>query len=263
MAGCGLDWFRIVVNCSRVLRTTKHRLFRPSLLFMKRGVQQHRNRNTTESKASAHSRNSITRANSSLVKFLFIAFVTGYVLFYSDINIMGNSGTKLPSLQATTKAIDNAKVMGKWYVISCIPTVFEKGAHNAVENYEWKNEAKQELKVTFTYQTGGFDKPVSKMTQDGYVYNKETGSEWRVRPRFFNDRVPVPFWLPYIILAGPSTEKPDVPLIVGYPDRSYLWIMHRTPKMDDAEYDAIVKRCKDEWQYNTDLIYKVPNNFEA
>lgn len=225
---------------------------------MKRSVQQKRTHSNKHQTTPLPRDNEKSSTNSSLLYLLLTVFV-GYIFLQ---NTMGNSGTKLPALQATTKAIDNSKIMGKWYVISCIPTVFEKDAHNAVEFYEWKNEEKQELKVTFTYQTGGFDKPQSKLTQDGYVYNKETGGEWRVRPRFFNDRVPIPFWFEYLILDGPSTEKPDVPLLVGVPDRSFLWIMHRKPSMDEAQYNAIVSRCKDEWKYDTDKIYKVPNNFE-
>ena len=30
--------------------------------------------------------------------------------------------------------------------------------------------------------------------------------------------------------------------VVGHPARTYLWILSRTPKMDDAVYNAILKR---------------------
>jgi lipocalin len=51
---------------------------------------------------------------------------------------MGASSSQ-QHLKAMDQKLDMEGMMGKWYVISCIPTVFEKGAHNAVENYSWRN----------------------------------------------------------------------------------------------------------------------------
>jgi len=197
-----------------------------------------------------------------VVHFFFLLFCLGLLRFIFNQGSAVEMGSSSSKLTATTKKIDVNSLMGKHYVIACIPTPFEVGAVNAVENYEWTNEKKQELKVTFTYHTGGYDTPQQTMLQDGYVFNKDTGAEWKVRPRFWGGRIPLPMWLPYIILDGPTTETPDVPLIVGYPDRSYLWIMGRKPKMDPALYDSILKRCETEWGYtNMKDLYVVPNNF--
>ena len=203
-----------------------------------------------------------------LVHLLFLLLCLGVFRFIfnqgsADSVGMGSSSSKSAPLTAMTKKIDANLLMGKHYVIACIPTPFEVGAVNAVENYEWTNEKKQELKVTFTYHTGGYDTPQQTMFQDGYVFNKDTGAEWKVRPRFWGGRIPLPMWLPYIILDAPTAENPDMPLIVGYPDRSYLWIMGRKPKMDPALYDSILKRCETEWGYaNMKDLYVVPNNFD-
>lgn len=35
---------------------------------------------------------------------------------------------------ATVPAVDLNRFMGDWYVIACIPTFIEKGAHNAIES---------------------------------------------------------------------------------------------------------------------------------
>lgn len=144
--------------------------------------------------------------------------------------------------------------MGKWYVISSVPTVFEKEAHNALENYEWVDESKQKLRVTFTYHKGGFDKKMSTLKQDAYVVNKETGAEWKVRPTFIKL---LPVWLPYIILEA----VPDDYLVVGYPDRSYLWIMARKSLLPDDVYAKIEERCVSEWGYDKEKILKVPQQW--
>jgi hypothetical protein len=47
----------------------------------------------------------------------------------------------------------------------------------------------------------------------------------------------------YIILEA----VPDNYLVVGYPDRSYLWIMARTSTLSDELYAQIEERCVTEW----------------
>ena len=52
------------------------------------------------------------------------------------------------------------------------------------------------------------------MYQDGRVVNKETGAEWVVRPRLFNGIVPLPVWLPFIILDSEVDETPEKSFMV-------------------------------------------------
>jgi len=48
-----------------------------------------------------------------------------------------------------------------------------------------------------------------------------------------------PFWGAYWIID----LDPDYRwAVVGVPDRKYLWILSRTPQMDEAVYEAIVSR---------------------
>ncbi|RYF58626.1 MAG: hypothetical protein EOO39_34045 [Cytophagaceae bacterium] len=58
--------------------------------------------------------------------------------------------TELPP-QPTVPYVDVMKFMGPWYVIGCIPTMFEKGAHNAVETYTW-NAEKDRIDRNYHYQ---------------------------------------------------------------------------------------------------------------
>jgi lipocalin len=57
----------------------------------------------------------------------------------------------------------------------------------------------------------------------------------------------MPFKLPYIIVD--VTESPAAPqqyatTIIGYPDRSYLWIMAREPVMSEEQYKAHLDKVK-------------------
>lgn len=147
-------------------------------------------------------------------------------------------------------------VFGIWFVQSCVPTPFEKNVYNGKENYEWVDESKQKLKVTFTHQKGSFDAPVKTMHQDGVVVNTETGAQWKVRPRLAG--IPMPVWLPFIILA----TIPDEYMIVGYPDRSYLWIMTRKWDYPKEEYAKLEARAVDEFGYLKEKIVLVPQKWD-
>ena len=50
--------------------------------------------------------------------------------------------------------------------------------------------------------------------------------------------------------------------VVGHPGRNYLWILSRTPSMDDALYNQILERLQKEKAYDTSKLIKTvqPNS---
>jgi apolipoprotein D and lipocalin family protein len=67
------------------------------------------------------------------------------------------------------------------------------------------------------------------------VVDQKTGAKLKVTffwP-FFGD-----YW---IIELGPNYEY----AVVGEPSRKYLWILSRTPQMDEADFAGITSRLKD------------------
>ena len=49
---------------------------------------------------------------------------------------------------------------------------------------------------------------------------------------------------------------------LGQPDRSYLWIMFRTPHYDQELYATVEQKCIDEWGYKKEDIVIVPHNWD-
>jgi len=45
--------------------------------------------------------------------------------------------------------------------------------------------------------------------------------------------------------------------VVGHPSRKYLWILSRTPRMDDATYEGILSRLREQ-AYDLSLLVKTP-----
>ena len=178
---------------------------------------------------------------------------------------MGGSGSKEAPLQAMTTHVKGGanSLMGYWYVASCVPTFIEKGAHNSLEFYEWTDKAAQKLRVTFKYKSSAKQKKPSVMYQDGRVINQETGAEWVVRPRLFNGKLPLPVWLPFIVLEANLVADPTKAyMVIGQPDRSYLWIMFRDPHFDTLTYSSVENRCVEEWGYDRDKIKMVPQSWD-
>jgi apolipoprotein D and lipocalin family protein len=62
-----------------------------------------------------------------------------------------------------------------------------------------------------------------------------------------NAKLEVQFFWPFkgnywIVDLGPDYEY----AVVGHPARKYLWILSRTPRMDEATYQAILGRLREQ-----------------
>ncbi|KAG8466957.1 hypothetical protein KFE25_008336 [Diacronema lutheri] len=159
---------------------------------------------------------------------------------------------KLEPLKAMDKKIELGKFMGSWYVLAHIPVFVEKNAWNAVETYKW-DAANKRFGVHYKFNEAKADGKVSESEQRGYIHNYDTFTDLRVSPK-----LPLfgytPLRLPYLICHLSDDYQTT---IVGYPSRSYLWIMARTPTLPDAEYAKLIDKTK-QMGYDPAQIRKVP-----
>jgi dehydrogenase/reductase SDR family protein 12 len=157
--------------------------------------------------------------------------------------------SKPPKLTARTGTdVDLKSYMGRWYVISCIPTYFEKGINNSVENYSLVEGKTDRVAIHWTYcsTVGG---PTKSFDQKAWVKPKTAhNTHWIVQPVW-------PLETDYLILECPADYSYTV---IGVPNRAYMWIMARTKTMDETLYAEIVERLRREHLYNTSLIVRVP-----
>jgi len=137
-------------------------------------------------------------------------------------------------------AVDLEQYMGSWYEIARLPNRFQK-------------ECAGEVIATYTLREDGRIGVVNQCRkEDGRIQRAEgvarvaderepnTKLEVRFAPSFLSF---LPFvWGSYWILD----LAPDYRYaVVGEPDRKYLWILSRTPQMDDATYEEIGARLAD------------------
>ena len=147
----------------------------------------------------------------------------------------------------TVSRVDLERFMGDWYVIASIPTVFEKGAHNAVESYELND--KGEVLTTFRFRKGAFDGPEKVMEPKGFV-SDSSNAVWGMQFLW-------PFKAEYRVIYLTDDYSQTV---IGRSKRDYVWIMARQPTIPDAEYDNIIGYLAEQG-YQVDEIQRIPQRW--
>lgn len=147
----------------------------------------------------------------------------------------------------TVDKIDLNRFMGKWYVIANIPTFIEKNATNAVETYTF-NAEKNRIDIDFHFNKNSPTGELKSYPQKGFIENKETFAEWKVQPFW-------PLLFTYLIIDIDSKDYQYT--VIGVPSRSYVWIMARTPQLDETLYQSLLQKLQ-KVGYDVEKIQKVP-----
>lgn len=146
---------------------------------------------------------------------------------------------------ALAPQVDLQRFMGSWYVIGNIPTPPERQAYDAVEHYALRDDGR--IATTFTYRDGGFEQPVKTMTPVGTVVDRRSNAVWTMQFLW-------PFQADYRIMR----IDPDYRhVVVGRDKRDYVWIMSRTPTMDEPTYRQLVSFVAAQG-YDTGKLRRVP-----
>ncbi|HYA77800.1 MAG TPA: lipocalin family protein [Verrucomicrobiae bacterium] len=144
----------------------------------------------------------------------------------------------------TVAKVELDKYLGKWYEIAHLPFKYEDGATDITATYSLLkdgnigvlNECLKEGKVKAS-------KGKAK------VVDKATGAKLKVT--FF-----WPFYGDYWILKlGENYEYS----VVGTPNRKYLWILCRMPKMDQKLFFELTEFAKTKGFYTNNLIQTIHN----
>lgn len=144
--------------------------------------------------------------------------------------------------------VDLKRFMGDWYVIANIPTFVERDAHNAVETYAMNDDGT--IATTFVFRKGGFDGKRKEHNPKGFVVDKKSNAVWGMRFIW-----PIKADYRIVYLAADYSQT-----VIARNKRDYVWIMARQPRIDAAEYAALV-RMIDDMGYDVSKIKKVPQQW--
>jgi apolipoprotein D and lipocalin family protein len=145
----------------------------------------------------------------------------------ASVNAAGSADKPL----ATVPSVDLEKYMGRWYEIASFPQSFQKGCHCTTAEYSMTD--KSYVRVVNTCRKDGADGKVK--TANGKAFVVEGSGNAKLRVQFF-----WPFRGDYWIIDLASDYAYAV---VGDPGRKYLWVLCRTPRMDETLYREIVERA--------------------
>jgi apolipoprotein D and lipocalin family protein len=134
-----------------------------------------------------------------------------------------NRNAETDSLQTVTN-VDLLRYMGSWYEIALYPQSFEKGCECTKAEY---------------YLHEGFVEVRNTCMKNGKI--KKVKGKAFVVPNSGNAKLKVQFFWPfkgdYWIIA---LDKDYTWAVVSSPDKNYLWILSRAPKMETVLYEKIV-----------------------
>ena len=128
--------------------------------------------------------------------------------------------------------VDLERYAGTWYEIASFPQSFQRGCTATTANYTLLEDG--DVRVFNRCRKGALDG--EEDTAEGRARVVDPAAPGKLQVSFFR-----PFWGDYWVVE----LEPDYRYaVVGHPSRDYLWILSRTPQLDDATYTAIVARLE-------------------
>ena len=152
------------------------------------------------------------------------------------------NGTNMKPLE-TVKNVDLGRYTGQWYEIARYEHRFQKGCVGSKATYSLRDDGK--ITVVNECYDKSFSGKLRSVKGKAWVVDKET-----------NARLKVSFFWPFagdywIIDLGENYDY----AVVGHPGRKYLWILSRTPEMDENTYNEILTRLENQ-DYDTTKLLK-------
>ena len=139
-------------------------------------------------------------------------------------------GRNKPKPLEVVHHVEMEKYLGTWYEIATIPAGFQKNCVAVTATYSLRKDGN--IEVLNACRVGLLDGPFKSVKGKAWVVDTATNAKLKVRFfRLFTGD----YW---IIELDPQYRY----AVVGHPSRNYLWILSRTPKINDELYSKLLAR---------------------
>ena len=146
-------------------------------------------------------------------------------------------------------SVDLKRYSGKWFEIAKLPTKFQKecvGNTTATFN-TMRRDGQIEVLNSCLQKNGKLD----QRRGQAKVVDAGTNAKMKVSfPKFSSGS----YW---IVDLDPNYQY----AVVGHPERDFLWILSRTPEMNDALYQQILRKIE-KMGFEPNRLVKTPQNVE-
>jgi len=168
-------------------------------------------------------------------KFKSLVLLAGFVwssfaaLSGGDALALGRAPDHLPELEVVEN-FEVSRYLGLWYEIGSIPQSFQRGCTGTTAEYSLINERTVRV-VNRCFQD----------SLDGEL--RVAHGKAKIPDLAVPSKLNVSFFWPFsgaywVIELGENYEYS----VVGHPSRDYLWVLSRTPQMDEVLYQQILER---------------------
>ena len=140
--------------------------------------------------------------------------------------------------------VELEKYLGKWYEIAHLPARFQEGCSDTT--------------ATYTLSKDGSISVLNECVRNGKV--KRAKGRAKVVDKISRAKLKVTFFRPFygdywIIKLGDDYDY----AVVGTPNRKYLWILSRTPQMDDNLFSSLIEFVKSKG-FNVENLIRTSHN---
>jgi len=156
---------------------------------------------------------------------------------------LASAQDNLPALE-TVSYVELDRYLGDWYEIAAIPQRFQRDCVHSRAYYQLNED--DTIKVTNICITDPATGSFKDIEGKAWVDDLETNAKLKVQ--FF-----WPFKGDYWII---ELADDYAYAVVGAPNRDYLWILSRTPQMEDGLYNELMVQIKEQHLYDVSLIVK-------
>lgn len=138
-------------------------------------------------------------------------------------------------LPENVRPVDSFKVekyLGQWYEIARLDHSFERGLSKVTANYSPRDDG------GINVLNRGYSEQKKEWTEaKGKAYFVDKADQGHLKVSFFG-----PFYASYVVFEL-DKENYQYSMITG-PDKTYLWILSRTPKLSDATKSTLVAKAQ-------------------
>lgn len=136
------------------------------------------------------------------------------------------------------------RYLGKWYEIARLDHSFERGLDNVSAEYSLREDGGvRVINRGFSKASGEWDEA------EGKAYFVEDESTGHLKVSFFG-----PFYGSYVVFEL-DKENYSYAFVSGY-DKSYLWLLSRSPTIDESLLQSFIQRAE-ELGFETDELILV------
>lgn len=137
--------------------------------------------------------------------------------------------------KAVVRQMDAARYMGRWYEIARLENRFEKGLEQVTATYTLQSDGTVKvINRGYNPQSGHWHEAIGK-AKFAEAANADGSRTGKLKVSFFG-----PFYSDYHILALDARHEQYALVNSGM---DYLWLLSRTPQLDEATQQALIKQA--------------------